>query len=141
MKKYGVFSFALIFALLMPSIAFASEGEPQLMEAGWQYKGSQGLAVLDTSGPFKTDPFESQGGDYQFRISDISLDYPVSVWEYDPNGGDDRVTSTLYKSGNSYITLRDINNYLDGSDGDAEFYLKFGTASGSNYRVLVEAYD
>jgi hypothetical protein len=134
MKKFQMIVVALVVALLVPSSTFASSGP-----GGWDYQGSD--VFTDQSKNFK-----SGGGAFKICLSSNSKPGYYQLYEEDPFNPDDEVknndgTVGLYfktaqskdfDSKNCHV-WKNVNGYVDGTNGQAEFYL--AKYSGGNSTV------
>lgn len=134
----------LFVALMIPTSALAADPTTPISPMGageWDSKGSESVYIYPNCNLNTITNFNSQGGDFQVRMRDVTSanSYTVSIWEYDPDGKDVQIGSKYRKTGNADITW-DVRGYGDGSDGDAEIYVKLESAYTSD-TVTVYAYD
>lgn len=137
MKSTSVIASSLgVAAMTMLFAAPASAGA-----GDWDYQGSD---VFTT----QSKNFSSGGGSFKVCLTPGSKYGSYRLMEEDPFGPDDIVTTHdgIYGTDfghpddtdrNRCFVYRDLNSYRDGSNGQAEFYLK--KWSGGNSKV--HAYD
>lgn len=140
-KKLKTIGFGLFAALLIPTSVFASDGA-QLGPGEWDPKGSEDLYIYPNCNVNTNTNFNSQGGDFQIRVRNVTPgnSYTISLWEYDPGNADDGpIGGKKRVYGDENVTY-DVRGFLDGSDGDAELYVKIESAYADD-TVTIYAYD
>ncbi|MGG3626582.1 hypothetical protein ABES25_24065 [Bacillus gobiensis] len=139
-KKVIVPVIMMVFSLIMTvSVPFTASA------AGWDYMGEDWFRTQSKN-------FYSGGGDFMICLDSSSPKGNYYLFEEDPYNPDDQVKSGVY-FGNStsddfYYTesahglychvFRDVNAWVDGSNNQAEFYVKRYSDNGT---VYVEAWD
>src|SRR5690625_7999459 len=104
MKKLST-SFLVLSLSLILMIPLLSANKVEA--AGLKEIGSDGIAILDTAGPFKTKTFKANGGDLRFKVSDVNVSDKVSIWKSNPKGKDRQVSP--YRSKKSNYTVGNSN--------------------------------
>lgn len=117
---------ALIATATSPAMAAETGGTPSSDRvvspngAGeWDYVGGDIFATQSRN-------FQSGGGDFMICIEYGGAN-SYELWEEDPANPDDKVGHVLWPGGfdsNGCHAFRGISKYVDGVDGQAEFYVK-----------------
>jgi hypothetical protein len=107
---------------------------PTTLAGVWDYQGSDEFTNQSAI-------FKSGGGDFKICLNDDNTEGPYRLMEEDPFNPDDWVPAEVhfpqdFDSWNCF-DYKDIGEYVDGSDNQAEFYLE--KYSGGN--STVHAYD
>lgn len=142
MKKLKMSILALVVTLLVPSSTFASSMET-LGSGEWDYLGYDYFRT-------QSKIFYSGGGDFMICLDSSSPKGYYYLFEEDPFNADDKVKSGVYfdkGSADDFYNVgnlphchifKDINAWVDGSNNQAEFYVKRNNDTGE---ALVGAYD
>lgn len=125
MKSLRITFLTLLTIFVVPVSTFASTVSP-LGPGEWDPAGQRIFY-----GDHSNNPVYSGGGDFMIRM--IQIPNPsgttYKLYEYDPNNADDYVGQFTFRASDVWWTLRGIGNYVDGSNGKAEFYLKTSNSS------------
>jgi hypothetical protein len=132
---------ALAVALLIPASAFASTVTP-LGAGEWDTLHSGYYTIPGGTGEVKTETVYSGGGDFRVCVYDLKPynSFFIQLWEDD--GGSRQPVGDLYwvhnnSSSTTYCQYYwGIGNYVDGSNGKAEFYAEVGPADESDYVLI-----
>jgi hypothetical protein len=116
--------------------------------SGWQSRGQYGNYVyVGTNYTYIPSGsgvnWISGGGDFKVEFTGISSgnSFTAQLMEYDPDNADDPVGSPIRIDGfNNVLLAQNITGFTDGSDGDAEFYVKIYNAWTQDY-VYGEGFD
>ncbi|MBP1081874.1 MULTISPECIES: hypothetical protein [Bacillus] len=119
MKRIHIFFLVLLFASIVPLwTATAAAGE-------WDLLGGDRFSD-------ESDIWPSGGGDYKICLSSESKPGYYQLFEEDPYNPDDQVKTGVYFKtagsndfdSNGCHVYKDIGGFVDGTDDQAEFYLK-----------------
>lgn len=116
----------LIVALFVPSPVFANNA-PQHGSGDWDYQGKDVFTKQSAN-------FKSGGGDFKICLSENSKEGAYRLMEEDSFNPDDWVPADLYGGysepffpenfdSSGCLVYKDIGEYVDGNDNQAEFYL------------------
>ncbi|MBG9812385.1 hypothetical protein ABD68_12515 [Bacillus endophyticus] len=148
-KKFKMFFMVLLACLVIPSAASANDvvfgvEDPQYAGDGsWTQVGTPSYVTLYTDG---TDAFSktyfSTGGDFRVCMSGVDRStntYRIVLYEDDSTQAN--AVASGFVTGNSCGIFRNLNAQVDGTNGKAEFYVKFDAADYYDSSVTVRAYD
>ncbi|PLR78340.1 hypothetical protein CU633_05895 [Bacillus sp. V3-13] len=115
---------------------------------GWQSRGKYGNYVYNYNN-YTYIPagdgvnWRSGGGDFKVEFTGITSgnSFSAQLFEYDPDNADDPVGSAVRIDGfNNVLLAQNISGFKDGSDNEAEFYVRLSNAYTQDY-VYGEGFD
>lgn len=115
---------------------------------GWQSRGKYGNNVYVGTNPTYIPSgdgvnWRSGGGDFKVEFTGISSgnSFTAQLMEYDPDNADDPVGGQVrIDAFNNVLLASGISGFVDGSDNEAEFYVKIYNAWTQDY-VYAEGFD
>lgn len=107
----------------------STKGIQPLGAGTWDKVGKSEVLPLNRYTEVASGIHPSKGGDFQVRVEDVGSNntYAIQLYEHDPSG-DVAVLGAQREIGPTAFNYRNISSYVDGSNGEAEFYITIGYA-------------